>query len=134
MIEVVITTVEMPLAENVRKVAEIRRKEINRAYREARERAIQKAEEDFPNFLAFVNEKIAKASHNGLHSIKISFDDEYFFSNAKQDKRCLYRFKGLFTYQLANKLEEIYKQLGFSCYCKDFCSSTYRVGYIEICW
>lgn len=134
MIEVVITTVEMPLAENVRKVAEIRREEIDRKYREARERAIQKAEEDFPNFLAFVNKEIAEASHNGLHSIKFSFDDDYCFGNDKQDERCLYRFKGLFTYELVTKIEEIYKQLGFSCYCKDFCCSTYRVGHIEIYW
>lgn len=134
MIEVVITTVEMPLAENVRKVAEIRREEIDRKYREARERAIQKAEEDFPNFLAFVNKEIAEASHNGLHSIEFSFDDDFGFGRDEQDKRCLYRFKGLFTRELTEKLENIYGQLGFNCYCKNFCCSTYRVGYIKIYW
>ena len=134
MIEVVIKTVEMPLAENMRKVAEIRREEMYEKTEEKRKRAIQMAEEDFSNFLAFVNTKIAQASHDGLHSIKFSFDDDFCFGCDKQDERCLYRFKGLFTYELANKLEDIYGQLGFSCYCKVFCYSTYRVGYIEIYW
>lgn len=134
MIEVVIKTVEMPIADNVRKVAEVRHQQLVEEYHEKLRTAFRLAEEDFPNFLAFVNAEIDKASYNGKKSVAISFDDVYHYGNTQRDPRCSYRFQGYFSKDLAEKLEYIYKQLGFSCYCKWFCSSTYRIGYIEICW
>lgn len=134
MFEVIIKTVEMPIADKVRKVAEIRHQQIAEERHEKYLEALRLAEEDFPNFLAFVNAKIDKASYNGKNSITISFDDAYSFGNAKQDSRCSYRFEGCFSKELAEKLEYIYEQLGFSCYCKRFYSSTYRIGYLDIHW
>lgn len=132
MTEIKVEIVQMPSAEEMRNFSEIRREEIEKSYRERRERNLALAKNDLPKFLKYVNEKIEIFASNGAHHLDFSFDDSNF--SDVRDERCLYTFPGSFDYSLAKEIEEIYEKCGFICHCKDFGNSYYRTGHISLDW
>lgn len=118
-----IVCIEMPIADEVR---------ANSA--KNKEEMVRKGREDFPRLINFINSEIDKASKKGLNGISFNLDDDWFVTH---DSRIEFTLSGEFTYELAKKLEEIYKELGFNCraetytVCNPWC---YRTGSIKIHW
>ena len=137
MLKVKIEVLEMPTAEEMRELASVRSSE--RAAKEKFERETNEnfARADLPDFLRFINQKIAEVSNKGCVGFSTSFDDTYHFGRNVRDERCEFRFSGKFTYELSKEIENIYKNLGYKCECSKLCvvnSSCYRIGSFKIRW
>lgn len=137
MLKVKIEILEMPTAEEMKELARARRDERVAKEKFETETNENLARADLPDFLRFINQKIAEVSNKGYVGFSISFDDTYHFGKNIRDERCKFRFNGKFTYELAEEIENIYKNLGYECECSQLCvvnSCCYRIGTFDIRW
>lgn len=119
-----IICIEMPTADEVRANSKKNREEM-----------VRRGQEDFPRLIKFINDEIDRASKNCLNAINFNLDDDWFKTH--DNARIKFTLSGEFTVEMAKKLEEIYRELGFSCDVETFmvCSPwCYRTGNIKIRW
>jgi hypothetical protein len=134
MFKVKIEVLEMPTPEEMKTLSEHRKQEILKEEEFRRVTMKNKALADLPNFIRFVNERIENNANKGLKCVNFSFDDESF---GLRDPRCEYRFKGEFDYSLAEKISQIYTEIGYECECRHICCTNgmcYRTGTLYISW
>lgn len=140
----VIELIEMPIANEMRMVAEIRAEEI-RIEREMEENFYKEmlrttTENDMINFIKFINKKIEEETQNGFKSTSINIYNKCCGRhNAKyaNDPRIDFTFEGEFNYACVEKIENIYSALGFKVFGKPiYCTNgkAYRDGELRISW
>jgi hypothetical protein len=145
MLEIKVTTVEIPMAETMHEVAYQNKKEKVKVYTEEERRSIERGWEHLPYFIHQITEKIKRVSEVGSFGCEISlvddvFLDSFFYKHINKrriDKRVDYRFDGTFTQEMAQVIKETFKKAGYwieACPLQVVNSSCYRSGKIEIYW
>ena len=129
-----VVAVQMPTAEGARAISSAIKEQKEAEWRAKVEADKAKCRADYPRFIQFINEQIAKAVSQGLSSICFSFDDEDWKIH---DDRCIFTLKGSFYPEHAQELKEIYTQLGFKgsiyhLYCVN--NRCYRSGEVYLWW
>lgn len=140
----VVELIEMPIANEMRMVAEVREEEI-RIERERKEALYEEmlrtaTESDMIDFIKFINERIERKTQNGFKSLYINIYNKCCGRhNAPyaKDPRIDFTFEGEFNYGCIKKIEEIYSALGFevrgrTIYCTN--GKAYRDGELYISW
>ena len=121
-----IDVIEIPCASTMKMQAKIERENII-AERE------RKTVEGFPVLVKYLTKKIENYTKNGCTSFHLNLADCN-FNKHYLDDRIEYYFEGCFNYEIADKIEEIFSACGYSVYARNFGSSTYRAGEIQISW
>lgn len=139
MLEVKVTTVEIPMAKAMTKVADNAVREYQEAYTTRQLEWIEKGWESLPDLIAYISDAIRRASENGQYRCLINLiDDEYLWHSTKVDKRVHYKFEGMFITEMADEIKRIFRSAGYyvkSCERMYYVhSQCYRAGKIELEW
>ena len=136
MVEIKVVKVEIPVAESMRKVADIVALTKEKEYTERQKEQIERGWESMPHLISFISSEIQKASQNGCHKIELNLIDDT-FKNRTIDPRINYTFDGLFIDKMASHITEIFKSAGYwgGAYPKaDVGGMCYRNGVIKFSW
>ena len=145
MLEIKVTTVEIPMAKTMNEVEHQNKKEKVKIYTEEEKRSIERGWEYLPYFIHQITEKIKRVSEVGYPGCEISLVDDVFLDSFLHkhvnkgvvDKRIDYRFDGTFTQEMAQVIKETFKKAGYQieAYPLQIVNySCYRSGKIEIYW
>lgn len=129
-----VNIIEMPNAYSVNKETAIRKAIIEKEQQLEKERIAMQSIKEINNLIIFINNQIEKAKNNGIYGFSFNLDDNAF---SEKDERCLYHFDGYFSHEIAEAIEEVYKEFGFKCsvYRYEWAhSKCYRSGEIKISW
>lgn len=129
-----IEIIEMPDVNEVRATSILRKEQI--AYEEMKkyEARQQRATDDLPRFIRYINDRIDNAKLHGQRVVNFSYNSEYW---KEKDLRCDYTFKGTPNHTHAQFVTDLYNQLGFEGYVHSICCSTptaYRDGEVYLHW
>ena len=132
--EIRVEVIEMPDVNEVRATSILRNEQIAQEQQMEQDYRAQRATDDLPRFIRFINAEIDKAKMDGLRCVDISYNNENW---RVFDSRCTFTFKGVPNYKHAKFVEDIYKELGFKGYVHDICCNNrnaYRDGHVYLYW
>ncbi len=132
--EIRMEIITMPDIDEVRATSILRSEQIVKEQQEKQDYEAQRATDDLPRFIRFINAEIDKAKMNGLRCVSFSYNNENWFI---KDPRCSFTFKGVPNYKHAKFVEALYKELGFEGWVHDICCNTnraYRDGHVHLYW
>jgi hypothetical protein len=137
MLEVKVTTVEIPMAHSMKKVAEVAAANKIRIYTAWEQEQIEKGWAEIPRLAQFIAMKIQDISDDGGCRLELNIKDVT-FKNRPTDPRIGFIFDGLFTKEMASHITEVFESAGYKggAYTKQDTGNgdCYRNGVIQLSW
>ena len=134
MMNINLDVINMPNAAETRIITEICKQQIAYEQREKEVNMENRATEDLPRFIRYINSRIEKARTHGWSSVHFSYNSEQW---EIKDSRCDFTFKGTPNEKHAEFVSNLYKELGFYGYVHSICCTNcyaYRDGEVYLSW
>ena len=102
MVEIKVTTVEIPMAESMKNVADTMALRKEKEYNERQKKQIERGWESMPHLINFISSEIQRASYDGCHKIELNLIDDT-FKNSRVYKTHIIRSNKILEAQKAGK-------------------------------